>query len=59
MATTKDRYELPLAVGSCKEMAKYFGTTSESIRASWSHYKKGVTKRPMCQRVEIGLDELK
>lgn len=53
LITTKDKYELPLFAGTCKEAAAYLNTTEASIRSAWSHYKNGERKRPAAYKIYI------
>lgn len=40
MMVTKDKYELPLCVGTPAEVAKYGGTTSTNVIATANHAEK-------------------
>jgi hypothetical protein len=52
LATTHDKYELPVAVAdSPRELARIMGTTSGSISSSISH------KRPYWYKIEEEEDE--
>jgi CYTH domain-containing protein len=58
MEVTRDEYELPVKIAdSVEELAEMCGTSTNTIRSTISHWKKGRLKTCVYRKVEIEEEE--
>lgn len=53
LVSTTDKYELPLIIGTCKEVAAYCGTTQNNIRSLACRRSPGSVNKYKVERVNI------
>lgn len=57
MKVTNDKYELPLAVGTAREIAKAQGITPHEIYKAMWRERNGIYKRPKAKYVRVVVDD--
>lgn len=57
MAVTPDKYELPLCVGTCEEVAAYAGITVNNLQSQISKTKKGKCSGRLLGRRFVSVEE--